>query len=80
MTDKLTVRLVIAFLGLGFILCLLGGFVLASQRVEVPEFLVGLGGTALGALGSLLARVGDGDPQNVYVTNDDEERIPVDPS
>jgi len=77
MADKFTVRIVIAFLGFGFLLCLVGGFVLAAQRIDVPEFLVGLGGTALGSLGTLLSRVGTEGPQDVNVVNDRRDPVPT---
>ena len=72
MNDQGTVRIVIGFLGIAVLLCIAGGFYLAASAVEVPEFLVGLGGTALGALGSLLARTG-----NESVTLDQPASRPV---
>jgi hypothetical protein len=76
MTDTTTVRLVVGFLGATILLCVTGGFWLAAQGQPVPEFLVGLGGTALGALGALLARTGS-DTQPVTVVNRPSEPVPV---
>lgn len=76
MTDRATVRIVIGFLGVGFLGCLAGGFYLAAAAVEVPEFLIGLGGTALGALASLLARTGT-ETQTVSIEQPRDQPVPV---
>lgn len=75
--DRLIVLLVICFLGVTILLCAGGGFYLAGKGVDVPEFLVGLGGTALGALGSLLARTHTDGPQDVRVV---DQPVEVDPT
>lgn len=78
MDNSKVVFAVVLFLGVTILLCVIGGFLLVLNDKEVPEFLVGLGGTALGALGALLSRVGDPNkPQQVYVTNEKRDAVPV---
>lgn len=55
-TDRLTVQMVAAFLGLSGLLIISGLILLASLGRDIPEPLSTLGGAAIGALGSLLAR------------------------
>lgn len=76
MSDITTVRMVVGFLGVTILACVIGGFHLAGQGVELPEFLVGLGGTALGALGALLARTDN----RVTVDNEPSDPVPTTPT
>jgi hypothetical protein len=55
-TDRLTVQLVVSFIGLASLLIIGGIIGLAYIGREVPEPLSTLGGAAIGALGTLLAR------------------------
>lgn len=56
MTSKLTVNMIVAFLGLTAILTIVGGFVLSMADKSIPDALIALGSAGLGALGTLLAR------------------------
>ena len=55
-TDRLTVQMVVAFIGLFSLLTIGGVIALAFEGRTIPEPLTALGGAALGALCSLLAR------------------------
>ena len=55
-TDRLTVQMVVAFIGL-LSLIIVGGLIfLAYEGREIPEQLSTMGGATIGVLGSLLAR------------------------
>lgn len=56
MTDRFTVRAVIVFLGIIATAGVVGGFVLASGSKSVPDFIIGITSTAIGALGGILAK------------------------
>ena len=56
MTDRATVRLVVAFLGIVALATVVGGVFLAAVSKQVPEALVAIGSSALGAVAALLAR------------------------
>lgn len=58
MNSKSTINLVILFLGAIALAVVVGGFVLAYQGETIPTELVGLGGTALGAVAGILAKTG----------------------
>lgn len=55
-TDRLTVQMVVAFIGLFGLLTIGGLILLAYEGRAIPDPLSALGGAAVGALGSLLAR------------------------
>ncbi len=55
-TDRLTVQMVVAFIGLFGLLTIGGLIALAYAGRSIPDPLSALGGAAVGALGSLLAR------------------------
>ena len=55
-TDRITVQMVAAFIGLSALVVISGIILLACMSREIPEPLSTLGGAAIGALGSLLAR------------------------
>lgn len=55
-TDRLTVQMVVAFIGLFGLLTIGGLIALAYVGRSIPDPLSALGGAAVGALGSLLAR------------------------
>lgn len=83
MTDRFTVRAVVVFLGVFALLGLLGLLWLIHGGAD-PQLLAipaGLAGTALGALGTLLASTSSshGDPSPVEVVNDPAQPVPVDP-
>ena len=78
MTDHRTVRLVIGLVGAVAVLgaCVVG--VLAYQAKDIPEGLLALATTSLGALGSMLVSTrGGGEPVPVQVQNTDAEPVPV---
>ncbi len=54
MTEK-TIHTALILLGTVALLCIAGGIYLAGVGKEVPEFLVAVGGTAVGGLAGLLA-------------------------
>lgn len=81
MTDRFTVRAVVCFLGAGMLLGLAGLIWLVARGGTDAALLgvvAGPTGTALGALGTLLARtsVEDQNPQ-VVVANAPDQPVPV---
>lgn len=56
MNSKTTVLAVVVFLGLVALATVVGGFVLAYQGTTIPGELIGLGGTAVGAIAGILAK------------------------
>lgn len=57
-TNTGLLRLVVIFLGLATLAVIIGSFVLAYQGTDIPAALIGIGGTALGALGGILTNTG----------------------
>lgn len=55
-TDRLTVQMVVGFIGLFGLFTIGGVILLAYEGRSIPDPLSALGGAAVGALGSLLAR------------------------
>lgn len=84
MTDRFTVRAVVILLGIFALVGLVGCIWLIGRGGTDPALLgviSGLTGTALGALGTLLARTGvDDSPQPVHVTNQPGDPVPVEPT
>ncbi len=80
-TDRVTVQMVAGFLGLSGLLIISGLILLASMGRDIPEPLSTLGGAAIGALGSLLARTATDerrpDPVAVEVHNPPSHPVPV---
>lgn len=80
-TDSVTVQMVAGFLGLSSLLIISGLILLASMGRIVPEPLATLGGAAIGALGSLLARTATEErrvePVAVEVKNSPSQPVPV---
>lgn len=56
MTDRFSVRAVVVGLFVYAIVALIGALLLAIMEKDIPEFLIGTGGAALGGLTALLAR------------------------
>ncbi len=62
MTDRFTVRMVVAFLGVIALAALgLGGYLAAVGR-EVPDFIIGTTAGSLSAIGALLAKTSSEPP------------------
>lgn len=80
-TDRVTVQMVAGFLGLSGLLIISGFILLASMGRNIPEPLSTLGGAAIGALGSLLARTATEErrlePVAVEVKNSSLQPVPV---
>lgn len=74
--DQFVVRLVILFLGLFALTTLLGGIYLAAVGKAIPDALIAMGGTAIGAVGGILSRTSAG-PTEVTVVNPADEPVPV---
>lgn len=55
-TDRTTVQMVVAFIGLSSLVIVSGLIFLAYEGRAIPEQLSTMGGATIGALGSLLAR------------------------
>lgn len=72
------VRLVIIFLGVATLLCVGGGLWLASDGIEIPEFVVAVGGGAIGALSGILSKTSTG-PQEVKVVESEHDPVVVQP-
>ena len=91
-TDRLTVQMVVAFIGSAGLIIIAGLIVLAYMGRDIPEPLSTLGGTAIGALGTLLARTStqerrqerqeplSQEPLAVEVRNPSFQPIPVEPA
>ena len=83
-TDRLTVQMVVAFIGL-LSLIIAGGLIFLSyQGREIPEQLSTMGGATIGVLGSLLARTSTNERRSssedvlpVEVKNSTDSPIPV---
>lgn len=56
MTDTLTVRMVVALLGLLGFASVVGVVVLSAMQIAVPDGIWSLGGSAVGALAAVLSR------------------------
>lgn len=71
MVDKLTVRLIVVFMGTIAAIVVLGGIYLADHDKSLTDALIALGGVALGNLGTFLVSTrGAGEsPQDVTVVN-----------
>ena len=79
-TDKFTINaVVVGLIALGLAV-IVGAVVLTLNDKQVSDALWGLAGTAVGALGSLLARTttSDGEPTPVNVVNVPADPVPVD--
>ncbi len=84
-TDRTTVQMVVAFIGLSSLLIIGGLIVLAFQGRAIPDQLSTLGGATIGALGSLLARTFTSErrpespfePVAVEVKNSPQQPVPV---
>lgn len=80
MTDRFTVRAVVCFLGVGMLVGLIGLIWLVGttsvKDAALLAVIAGPTGTALGSLGTLLARTG-GDTQQVQVMNAPEDPVPT---
>ena len=84
-TDRITVQMVIFFIGLSSLLIIGGLIALTFAGRPIPEQLSTLGGATLGALGSLLARTSTSErrpveavePMQVEVKNPADHPVPV---
>lgn len=81
MTDRFTVRAVVCFLGSATLLGL-GGLIWLVGTTNVKDaallaVVAGPTGTALGALGTMLASTRTIDAQPVTVVNEPDEAVPV---
>lgn len=76
MTEQKTVQLVIGFLGTITLAITLGAIYLTSVDQSIPDALIGLGGTSIGALAGILSTTSNG-PQQVQVMNDPADAVPV---
>lgn len=77
MTELRNISLVIIFLGLTTLTIVGGGVYLAAAEKTIPDALIGLGGTSLGALGAMLSKTSTG-PQPVQVVSPLAAPVPVD--
>lgn len=75
MTNQRTITLVVAFLGAFGLLVVAGAIYLASTSKQVPDPLWTLAGTAIGALGSLLASTKSNEA--VVIANEPNDPVPV---
>jgi hypothetical protein len=71
-TDRLTVQMVVGFIGVSGVLIICGLIGLAYLGRDIPEPLSTLGGAALGALGTLLART-----STDVITGEERTALPV---
>lgn len=70
MSEVRNISLVIIFLGLTTLCIVIGAILLALDEKAIPDALIGLGGTSLGALGAMLSKTSTG-PQVVHVADGD---------
>lgn len=80
MTDNLTVRMIVVFMGTAALLVLAGGVWLASAERSLPDALIALGGVALGNLGTFLVstRTGASSGEGGTVTASVDVTAPTD--
>ena len=88
-TDRMTVQMVVGFIGLSSLLIIGGLIALAFNGRPLPDQLATLGGATIGALGSLLARTFTSEqhpaqppdplpnPLPVEIKNSPEKPVPV---
>lgn len=79
MTEQRTILAVIIFLGTLSLLVVGGGVFLTATDHAIPDALIAIGGGAVGALSSILARTSSG-PDAVQVVNRPDDPVPVDPA
>lgn len=80
-TDRLTIRLIVSFMGIIAVGIVYGGIWLADHNSSLPDALIALGGVALGNLGTFLVSSRTGtDAQDVTVVNEAADPVPVDPT
>lgn len=79
--DRFTVRAVVCFLGVGMLVGLIGLIWLVGttsvKDAALLAVIAGPTGTALGSLGTLLARTGSEAPVETRVVNTDDDAIPT---
>ena len=80
--DRFVVRAVVIFLGVGMLVGLFGLIWLVGttsvKDAALLAVIAGPTGTALGSLGTLLARTGGSDVAPVQVVNSASDAVPVD--
>lgn len=77
MTDKLTVNLVVIFLGVIAVSAMVIAGLLILNDKSIPDMFVAMGSGALGGLAGILARTSTGGDQ-VIVANEPDQPVPVD--
>lgn len=83
MTDRTTIRLVVGFLGFVAIATVAGGFYLTAIDKQIPDALIAIGSSSVGAVAALLARTSSGDASEVVPTqivNTAASPVPVAPA
>lgn len=75
MTDRLTIRMVLAFAGITVLVAMVGGIVLAFYDRTLPDALIALGSGALGLLGG--AAMPTSGRQEVIIRQPADEPVPV---
>ncbi len=81
MTDRITIRMIVLFMGLASLAVIAGGIFLANDERSLPDALIALGGVALGNLGTFLVSTrGSGDAEPVTVVNTPDDAVPGNPT
>ena len=76
--ERVTINLVVVFLGLVVLFGMAIGGYLAIDDKGVPDFIVATTSGAIGALGAMLAKTSaSNEPQQVVVNNAPNEPVPV---
>lgn len=79
MADRFTVRAVVIFLGVGMLVGLIGLIWLVGttsvKDAALLAVIAGPTGTALGSLGTLLARTGSEAPIDTHVVNEPDDPV-----
>lgn len=77
-SERMTINLVVCFLGLVVLFGMAIGGYLAIDDKGVPDFIVATTSGAIGALGAMLAKTSSWtEPQNVTVSNPTSDPIPT---
>lgn len=76
MTSKSVVLLVIGFLGTVALVCIGGVIALSFVGKTVPDSLIALGSSAVGAIGGILAKTGT-EPTETTVVNTSAQPVPT---
>lgn len=76
MNSRLNFNLLIWFLGVSVLVCIVGGLLLTFTGKQVPDSIIGVGGTALGGLITAFVHPPNNDVVPVKITDEPVEVTP----